>query len=97
MGLRDEFESTLSHILHQNPLPTLSQAIHKLVDDETRLQTDPISTQTMVLATPAVVPQTDTPVRPLQVHLPMFPKAKGIMSDDIKLRSLLLSTVSVRT
>ena len=56
MGLRDEFESTKNHILHQNPLPIVSQAIHKLADDETRLQTDPISTQTMVLATPAVVP-----------------------------------------
>ena len=43
MGLRDEFESARSHILHQDPLPTVSQAIHKLVDDETRLQTDPIS------------------------------------------------------
>ena len=42
MGLRDE--SARSHILHQNPLPTVSQAIHKLVDDETHLQTDPIST-----------------------------------------------------
>ena len=56
MGLRDEFESAISHILHQNPLPTVSQAIHKLVDDETRLQTDLISTQTMVLANPVVVP-----------------------------------------
>ena len=37
MGLRDEFESARSHILHQDPLPTVSQAIHKLVDDETRL------------------------------------------------------------
>ena len=44
MGLRDEFESARSHILHQNPLPIVSQAIHKLVDDETRLQTNPIST-----------------------------------------------------
>ena len=41
--LRDEFESTRSHILHQDPLPTVSQAIHKLVDDDTRLQTNPIS------------------------------------------------------
>ena len=55
MGLHDEFELVISHILHQNPLPTVSQAIHKLVDDETRLQTDPISTQTMVLATLAIV------------------------------------------
>ena len=60
MGLRDEFESARSHIPHQDPLPTVSQAIHKLVDIETRLQTEPISIQTMVLATPAVVPQTVT-------------------------------------
>ena len=60
MGLRDEFESAISHILHQGPLPTVSQVIHKLVDDETHLHTDPISIQTMVLATPAVVPQTAT-------------------------------------
>ena len=39
IGLRDEFESARSHILHQDPLPTVSQAIHKLVDNETRLQT----------------------------------------------------------
>ena len=56
MGLRDEFELARSHILHQDPLPTVSQAIHKLVDNETRLQTEPISIQTMVLATPTVVP-----------------------------------------
>ena len=56
MGLRDEFESTRSHILHQDPLPIVSQAIHKLVDDETCLQTDPISFQTMVLATPVTIP-----------------------------------------
>ena len=56
IGLRDEFESARSHILHQDPLPTVSQAIHKLVDDETRLQTNPIFIQTMVLATPAFVP-----------------------------------------
>ena len=37
IGLRDEFESARSHILHQDPLPAVSQAIHKLVDDETRL------------------------------------------------------------
>ena len=97
MGICDEFESSISHILHQNTLPTLSQAIHKLVDDETRLQTDPISTQTMVLATPTVVPQTATPVFPLQIHLPMFPKGKGVMSNDITVRILLLSTISVRT
>ena len=41
--LRDDFESVISHVLHQDPLPTVSQAIHKLVDDETCLQTDPIS------------------------------------------------------
>ena len=34
---------------------------------------------------------------PLSVHLPMFPKAKGIMSDDITIRSLFFSAVSVRT
>ena len=62
MELRDEFESARSHILHQDPLPTISQVIHTLVDDETRLQTDPISIQTMVLATSAVVPQTATPI-----------------------------------
>ena len=97
MGLRDEFESTRSHILHQDPLPTVSQAIHKLVDDETCLQTDPISIQTMVLATPTVVQQIATPVFPLPAHLPMFPKAKRIMSDDITTRSLFLSAVSIRT
>ena len=58
MGLRDEVESARSHILHQDPLPTISQAIHNLVYDETRLQTDPISIQTMILAIPAAVPQT---------------------------------------
>ena len=96
MGLRDEFELARSHILHQNPLPIVSQAIYKLVDDETRLHTDPMSTQTIVLATPAAVPQTATLVFPLQVHLPMFPKAKEIMSDDKTIRSLFLSAVSVR-
>ena len=55
MGLHDELESVRSHILHQDPLPAVSQAIHKFVDDETRLQTDPISIQTMVLATLVVV------------------------------------------
>ena len=34
MGLRDEFELARSHILHQDPLPTVSQAIHNLVDNE---------------------------------------------------------------
>ena len=43
IGLRDEFESARSHILHQDPLPTVSQAIHKLVDNETCLHTEPIS------------------------------------------------------
>ena len=55
MGLRDEFELARSHILHHDPLPTVSQAIHKLVDNETRLHTEPISIQTMVFATPAAV------------------------------------------
>ena len=63
MGLRDDFELARSYILHQNPLPTVSQAIHKLVDDETRLQTNLCSSQTMVLATPATVPQS-APVFP---------------------------------
>ena len=56
LGFRDEFELAKSHILYQDPLPTVSQAIHKLVDNETRLQTEPISIQTMVLATPTTVP-----------------------------------------
>ena len=34
---------------------------------------------------------------PLSIHLPLFPKAKGIMSNDITIRSLFLSAVSVRT
>ena len=63
MGLRDDFELARSYILHQNPLPTVSQAIHKLVDDETRLQTNLCFSQTMVLATPATVPQS-APVFP---------------------------------
>ena len=33
---------------------------------------------------------------PLSVYLPMFPKAKGIMSDAITIRSLFLYAVSVR-
>ena len=61
MGLRDEFKLARSHILHHNPLPTVSLAIHKLVDNETRLQTEPSSIQTMVLATPATVSQTVFP------------------------------------
>ena len=77
MGLCDEFESAKSHILHQHPLPTISQAIHKLVDDVTRLQTDPISTQTMVLATPAVVLQTVTPVFPFVGSSTYVSKGKG--------------------
>ena len=77
MGLRDKFESVRSHILHQDPLPTVSQTIHKLVDNETRLQTEPISIQTMVLATPTAVPQTVTPVFP-SVNSPTFVfKGKG--------------------
>ena len=71
MGLRDEFESAISHILHQDPLPTVSQAIHKLVNNETRLHTKPISIQTMVLATPIAVPQTVTPVFP-SVNSPTY-------------------------
>ena len=67
MGLRDEFESARSHILHHDPLPTVSQAIHKLVDNETRLQTKLISIQTMALVSPVVVPQTDTPVFPFVI------------------------------
>ena len=62
IGLRDEFESARSHILHQDHLPIVSQAIHKLVDDETCFQTNPISIQTMVLTTLVVVPHTATPV-----------------------------------
>ena len=77
MGLHDEFESARSYILHQNPLPTVLQAIHKLVDDKTRLQTDPISTQTMVLATPAVVPQTATPIFPSLGSSTYVSKGKG--------------------
>ena len=59
MGLRDEFELARSHILY-----TVSEAIHKLVDNETRLQTEPISIHTMVLATPGNVPQTVNLVSP---------------------------------
>ena len=77
MGLRDEFESTSSYILHQDPLPTILQAIHKLVDDETRLQTDPISIQTMVLATPVIIPQTATPVFPSVNSSTYVSKGKG--------------------
>ena len=77
MGLRDEFEKARSHILHQDPLPTVSQAIHKLVDNETRLQTEPISIQTMVLATPTVVQQTVTPVFPSISSPTYVTKGKG--------------------
>ena len=77
MGLRDEFESARSHILHQDPLPIVSQAIHKLVDNETHLQTESISIQTMVLTTLAAVPQTVTPVFPY-VNSPTYvSKGKG--------------------
>ena len=77
MGLHDEFESSRSHILHQDLLPTVSQAIHKLIDDETRLQTDPISIQTMVLATPATVPHTTTPIYPSASSSTYVSKGKG--------------------
>ena len=77
MGLCDEFESAISHILHQDPLPTVSQTIHKLVDDETRLQTDPISIQIMVLATPVDVPQTATLVFPSTSSSTYVSKGKG--------------------
>ena len=77
MGLRDEFEYASSHILHQDPLPTVSQTIHKLVDDETRLQIDPISIQTMVLATPAAISQTATPVFPSASSTTYVSKGKG--------------------
>ena len=77
MGLRDEFELAKSHILHQDPLPTVSQAIHKLVDNETRLLTEPISIQTMVLATPAAVSQTITPVFPYVSSPTSVSKGKG--------------------
>ena len=77
MGLRDEFELARSHILHQDPLSTVSQAIHKLVDNETRLQTEPSSIQTMVLATPTIVSQTVAPVFPF-VSSPIYvSKGKG--------------------
>ena len=77
MGFYDEFESARSHILHQDPLPTVSQAIHKLVDNETRLQTEPIFIQTMVLATPVAVPQTVTPVFPSVSSPTDISKGKG--------------------
>ena len=77
MGLRDEFELARSHILHQDPLPTVSQAIHKLVDNETCLQTKPSSIQTFVLATPATVSQTVTPVFPSVNSPTSVSKGKG--------------------
>ena len=77
MGLHDEFESARNHILHQDPLATVSQAIHKLVDNETCLQIKPISIQTMVLATPTVVPQTVTPVFPSVSSPTYVSKGKG--------------------
>ena len=77
MGLRDEFELARSHLLHQDPLPTVSQAIHKLVYNETRLQTEPISIQTMVLATPATVPQAVTHVFPSVNSPTSVSKGKG--------------------
>ena len=91
MGLRDEFESAISHILHQDPLLTVSQAIHKLVDNETRLQTEPIYIQTMVLATPAAVPQTITHVFPSVSSLTYVSKGKGnnVRRHNIK-KSLLI-------
>ena len=76
-GLRDEFELARSHILHQDPLPTVSQAIHKLVDNETRLQIEPRSIQTMVLATPTTVSQTVTPVFPSVSSTTSVSKGKG--------------------
>ena len=77
MGLHDEFELARSHILHQDPLPTISQAIHKLVDNETRLETKLISIQTMVLVTPATVPQTVTPIFPSVSSPTSVSKGKG--------------------
>ena len=77
MGLHDQFELARSHILHQDPLPTVSQAIHKLVDNETRFQTEPISIQTMVLATPATVPQIVTLVFPSVSSPTSISKGKG--------------------
>ena len=91
MGLRDEFESAISHILHQDPLPTVSQDINKLADNETRLQTKPISIETMVLATLAVVLQTVTPVFP-SVNSPTYVskgKGKNVIRHNNK-KSLLI-------
>ena len=77
MRLRDEFELARSHILHQDLLPTVSQAIHKLVDNETRLQTEPSSIQTMVLATPTTVSQIVTPIFPSASSPTSVSKGKG--------------------
>ena len=77
MGLRDEFELAISHILHQDPLPTVSQAIHELVDNETPLQTEPISIQTMVLVTPAAVLHIVTLVFPSVSSPTSVSKGKG--------------------
>ena len=101
MGLRDEFESAISHILHQDPLPTVSQAIHKLVDDETRFQTDPISIQTMVLATPTAVPQTTTHVFPSVSSSIYVSKGKrnnvNVRTKVISLKPVTLVSVFFRT
>ena len=77
MGLHDEFELAISHILHQDPLPTVSQAIHKLVDNETHLQNGPSSIQTMVIATPATILQTVTSVFPSVSSSTSVSKGKG--------------------
>ena len=77
VGLCDEFESARSHILHQDPLPTVSQAIHKLVDNETRLQIEPISIKIMVFATLAAVLQTVTPVFPFASSPTYVSKGRG--------------------
>ena len=97
MGLHDEFELAKSHILHQDPLPIVSQAIHKLVDDKTRLQTDPISIQTMVFATPATVPQTATPVFPSASSSTYVSKGKGNNVRRHNNKKSFLFTVFVRT
>ena len=98
MGLRDEFESAKSHILHQDPLPKVSQAIHKLVDDDTRLlRLISFLSRPWFLLLQSLFRRLLLLFFPLPVHLLVFPKAKGIMSDDITIRSLFLSTVSVRT
>ena len=96
MGLSDEFESSRSHILHQDPLPTVSQALHKLVDDETRLQTDPISIQTMVLATPVAIPQTATPVFPYASSSTYGFKGKGNNVRRHNNKKFFLYVVSLR-